>query len=71
MRTFDRNKIKERRQELRLSQEKLAQIAGLTREHLVELEKGRSIPKVDMLAKLARALNVSESYFFVEDKAVI
>ena len=65
MRIFDHNKIRRRREKLRLSQVKLAVYAGLSREHLIEIEKGRSMPKVDMLAKIAGALNVKESYFFV------
>lgn len=66
MRIFDHDRIKERRQRLGLSQEELAISAGLTREHLIEIEKGRSIPKADMVAKIARALGVKGSYFFVD-----
>lgn len=64
-RRFDHGRIRERRQRLKLSQEKLAAFAGLTREHLIEIEKGRSVPKANMLARIANALRVKESYFFV------
>jgi transcriptional regulator with XRE-family HTH domain len=66
MRIFKHDRIKERRQRLRLSQKELAISAGLTREHLIEIEKGRSIPKVNTITKIARALRVKEGYFFVD-----
>ena len=66
MRVYDHVKIKKRRRRLKLSQEALAASAGLSREHLIEIEKGRSIPRATMLAKIADALKVKESYFFVD-----
>lgn len=66
MRNYDYAKIKKRRRRLRLSQVTLAKAAGLSREHLIEIEKGRSVPKATMLAKIANVLQVKESYFFVD-----
>lgn len=66
MRVYDYAKIRKRRRRLKLSQEALAGAAGLSREHLIEIEKGRSVPKATMLAKIANVLQVKESYFFVE-----
>jgi transcriptional regulator with XRE-family HTH domain len=66
LRLFDHSKIRSRRECLKLSQEELASNAGLTREHLIEIEKGRSVPRANMIAKIAVALKVKESYFFVD-----
>lgn len=64
MRTYNHKKIKKRRIELKLTQAELAKKIDTAREHIAELESGRSMPKAPMLAKLATALSVSESYFF-------
>lgn len=65
MRIYNHEKIRERRIKLGLTQEELAKKAGTSREYLIEIEKGRKIPKAPMIAKIATALKVRESYFFV------
>ena len=67
MRIFTPTKIKERRNELNITQAELAIKAGTARVYIVEIEHGKKIPRVTMLAKIANALNVSESYFFVNN----
>ncbi len=66
MRTFDPDRVKQRRNRLKLTQAELATRAGTAREYLVEIEKGRKVPKATTLAKIADALNVRVGYFFVE-----
>lgn len=66
MRNYNHERIRKRRLKMGLSQTELARNAGISREHLIEIEKGRSLPKVDMLSRIAYALNVRESYFFAE-----
>jgi len=67
MRIFTPSKIKERRKELNITQAELAIKAGTARVYIIELEHGKKIPRVTMIAKIAYALEVSESYFFVND----
>jgi transcriptional regulator with XRE-family HTH domain len=66
MKTFDPQRVKKRRNRLKLTQAELATRAGTAREYLVEIEKGRKVPKATTLAKIADALNVGVGYFFVE-----
>ncbi|MEW6417250.1 MAG: helix-turn-helix transcriptional regulator [Nitrospirota bacterium] len=66
MRIFCPTKIKERRNKLGLTQAELAKKAGTAREYVVEIERGKAIPRASMIAKLANALRVRESYFFVD-----
>lgn len=67
MRVFCPSKIKLRRNKLGLTQEALAKKVGTSREHVVDIERGKKIPKVTTIAKLAYALRVRESYFFADD----
>ena len=66
MRTFDPGRVKQRRNRLKLTQAELASRAGTAREYLVEIEKGRKVPKATTLAKIADALHVRVGYFVVE-----
>ncbi len=58
------NKIKERRNELKLSQEQLALQAGVTPTYLGQIERAERNPTVCLLEKLANALRVDIGYFF-------
>lgn len=51
-------KIKVLREKRGLSQEALAERAGITRGYLARLETGRHEPTLTMLGKLAKALRV-------------
>jgi transcriptional regulator with XRE-family HTH domain len=61
--TLDMKKLGRRIQRLRaargLSQEALAEKAGLSRGYLARVETGRHEPSLTMLDKLAKALKVS------------
>lgn len=41
-----------------------AREAGVSHQALIEIEKGRSTPKADMLARLASVYGVTPDYFF-------
>lgn len=58
--------LSKRREALGLSQTKLAELSGLTRQMISFVEKGRRIPTVDSIAKLATALNASPSALMAE-----
>ncbi len=57
--------IRDLRKSQGLSQEKLAEKAGLHRTYIGALERGEKSPTVETLSKIVLALNVSLSDFFV------
>ncbi|MBI3585444.1 MAG: helix-turn-helix transcriptional regulator [Nitrospinae bacterium] len=57
--------IRKRRKELGMTQLELARKTDVTREHIIVLEKGRKLPRADLLGKLAKTLKVREDYFFL------
>ena len=56
--------IKERREELDLSQKELAEKVGISQSFLCDIEQGRSKPSIDTALKIAEALNISDVKFF-------
>ena len=52
------HKIKTLRNAKRLSQEKLAEKADLTQQHISRIEKGLTYPGVATLTKIAKAFNI-------------
>jgi transcriptional regulator with XRE-family HTH domain len=58
------SRIKQLRAHLKLSQEELADRAGMHWSYLSDLERGRQTPTLDMVNRLARALGVTLSDFF-------
>jgi transcriptional regulator with XRE-family HTH domain len=56
--------IKERRQELAISQEELAERASLHRTYVSDIERGTRNVSIENIAKLAKALNISISALF-------
>ena len=58
------NRIKERRAQLKLSQEQLALQAGVTTTYLGQIERAERNPTVSLLEKLAKALKVNIGFFF-------
>lgn len=61
--------IRKARLEARLSQEELAQRAGINRTYLSQLENGRSSPTLEVLEKIARALNLETTALISETPA--
>ena len=58
------NRIRQHRNHLGLSQEKLALNAGLTVSFLGDIERGQKKPTVESLEKILNALHISFSDFF-------
>lgn len=56
--------IREKREELGLSQKELAEKSGITQSFLCDIEQGRSKPSIDVAIKLAKVLNVKDIKFF-------
>ena len=56
--------IKERREQLGISQKELAEKAEISQSFLCDIEQGRSKPSIDTAVKLADALTISDIKFF-------
>jgi len=47
-----------------ISQEKLAEICGTELNYIAEIEKGKKFPSLDMIEKIAAALEIESYYLF-------
>ena len=56
--------IKERREQLGLSQKELAKRAKISQSFLCDIEQGRCKPSIDTAIKIAQVLNVADIKFF-------
>ena len=56
--------IKERREQLGISQKELAERASISQSFLCDIEQGRSKPSIDTAIKIAQVLNVESIKFF-------
>lgn len=56
------DRLKDARKANGLTQEQLSELAGVARENIGRYETGKSQPTVDVLIRLADALNVSTDY---------
>ena len=56
--------IKERREQLGISQKELADKIGISQSFLCDIEQGRSKPSIDTALKIAEALNIEDIKFF-------
>ncbi|KGO15066.1 helix-turn-helix domain-containing protein [Clostridium botulinum] len=59
------------RKQKNMSLDKVAELTGVSKAMLAQIEKGRSNPTVSTLWKIATGLNVSFSYFMEEDSEII
>lgn len=62
-------RIKELRKKQELTQEKLAELAGIDFSYLNMIESGKKNPSLKRIAKLARILKISLSELFTFKKA--
>jgi len=65
-RKFIGSKIRHRRKELGLTQEKLAEALGITYQQLQRYENGKSYLNTDRLQAISNVLDVPIAYFFEE-----
>ena len=56
--------IKEKREQLGISQKELAERAKISQSFLCDIEQGRSKPSIDVAIKLAKVLKVKDIKFF-------
>ena len=56
--------IKERREQLGISQKELAEKAGISQSFLCDIEQDRSKPSIDTALKIAEVLNIGDIKFF-------
>jgi transcriptional regulator with XRE-family HTH domain len=61
-------RVRERRRELRLTQEKLAGFLGVNRNTIGRIEMGQTLPSLKMLMRLAKALNVEPAELLARKK---
>ncbi len=61
--------IKEKRIEKNLTQEQLANLSGVSKSYIGDLERGEKEPTISVLCKIAKALDVDikELYKYEED----
>ena len=64
-------RIRERRQEIGLTQDDLAKILGVTPQHISAIENDKRLPSLDFLVKLARALKVTTDYLLSGEEAIV
>lgn len=56
--------IREKREELGMSQKELAEACGITQSHLCDIEQGRNKPSLPLAVKIAQVLDVESIKFF-------
>ena len=59
-------KIKDRREELGISQKELAEKVGISQSFLCDIEQGRNKPSISVAVKIADVLKVQDIKFFDE-----
>lgn len=60
-------KIKDRREQLGISQKELAERAKISQSFLCDIEQGRCKPSINTALKIAKALVVDDIKFFEEE----
>lgn len=61
------NNLKYIRKQKKLTQEQLAQLIGISRPYLSEIERGRTNPSVKITLKIANVLNVPVETIFYDN----
>ena len=64
-------RIKERRNQLGLTQEKLASLINVTKGAIANYENGVSAPKTEIMCQLFSALECDANYLFQDDTSVL
>ena len=64
-------RVKERREELGLTQLQLAQALGVTPQHISVIEKNKRAPSLDSLAKLAQELGVTTDFLITGKESIV
>ena len=64
-------RIRQRRNKLRVTQQELAQALGMTPQHISAIEQGKGAPSLGILPKLAEELGVSVDYLLTGKESVV
>jgi len=59
--------IRKARKQSGYSHDRLAQIVGSSRQHLIKLEKGTHLPRPELLSAIAKATGKPEAFFESDD----
>lgn len=52
-----KNKLKEMRENKRFTQEKLAELSGVSRQTIISIETGKYVPSLELAIKFAKIFN--------------
>lgn len=64
------NSVREVRTRRALTQERLAELTGLSRQSVISIERGRFVPTIETALRLARALDAHvEELFWLKDRS--
>ncbi len=63
-----KNRVRERRQGLGLTQEQLAERAGVSRQTIISIEGGRYDPSLPLALRLARLLGQRVEDLFIDEE---
>lgn len=64
-------RIRERRQEIGLTQDDLAKILEVTPQHISAIENDKRLPSLEFLVKLAKTLKVTTDYLLSGEEAIV
>jgi len=64
-------RIKQKRQALKITQQELAQSLGMTPQHISAIEQDKWAPSITLLPKLAEELGVSVDYLLTGKESVV
>ena len=64
-------RTKQRRQVLKITQQKLAQSVGMTPQHISAIEQGKWAPSLTLLPKLAEELGVTTDYLLCGKESLV
>ena len=63
-----RNRLPEYRKQFNLSQDKLAEMLGVTRQTIISIEKGKYNPSLPLAIRIARIFHAAvEEIFIIDD----
>ncbi|MGM0890780.1 MAG: helix-turn-helix transcriptional regulator [Bacillota bacterium] len=64
-----KNRMKQFRQEKGISQEKMAEMLGVSRQTIISIERGRYNPSLPLAIQIARCFEtIVEKVFFIEEE---
>jgi len=63
-----KNRLRELREELGITQEELARALGVTRQTIIAIEKGRYDPSLKLAFKIARFFNTAIEEIFIYEE---